>query len=167
MANSAAKKLAKANAARLQSLRLLILATNGIFGAVRAGLFMKSFRFYHGVIWAVFIAIYGVTYGLLSSAAKPTYRDGKLVDGGEDISKNGFMEYVHDLMYVTAFTQVLCVLSDYALLIMLVIPIYAAYAALASRPSAMPAEELETEQTPTAYLTRKERRKQEREARKH
>ena len=85
---------------------------------------------YRSVGWfttAIFVAIYGAAYSLLSSRAKPTLgSDGQPRDVA-NIKTEYFCQYAFDVLYVTAAVQLLSLLTKWAYLLFAVVPIYAVY----------------------------------------
>ncbi|MCO5558395.1 hypothetical protein L7F22_011976 [Adiantum nelumboides] len=60
--------------------------------------------------------------------AKASYDEsGELIDGGFDMSGEGLVSYLHDVLYITVFVQISSILSDKLWLVYLVIPIFALY----------------------------------------
>lgn len=167
MANSATKKLVQANKKRLQLLKQVILATNVVFAVVRAGIFRSSFDKSSALVWAVFVTLYAGPYLFLASAGRPTYSNGALVDGGEDLSKPGVLEYAHDTVYVTALAQIGCIFTPYAVLLLSIIPLFLMFM-LCSQccgGSSGSDEAAETDMgSDLAGMSRKDRRRAEREA---
>eukprot|EP00171_Calliarthron_tuberculosum_P012568 IDg12568t1 len=166
MAHSSAKKLAKANALILNKFLWVILGTNSFFGGIRAVWYHRTFGSSQTGAWVTCGAVQLVAFGFLYASARPTYQNGALVDGGMDIrAGGGVMEYVRDILYVSLVVHVLCIFSSYALLGLLIVPAYAIYGIISAR-SSMPDFGGMAQQEQTAPLSRKERRKQERDARK-
>ncbi|OQR66118.1 transmembrane protein-like [Tropilaelaps mercedesae] len=61
--------------------------------------------------------------------ATPVYSEtGQVLDGGIDLNmKNGFSEYLKDLVILTSFVEGLAIFSNYFWWTMLVVPLYAFY----------------------------------------
>lgn len=168
MANSSAKKLVKANSARLTRLRLIIVAANLFYIVLRLILRRSSIETFHVATWAFLLLTTLAPFYLLWTAARPRYfDDGQLLDGGEDISRPGVLEYAHDTIYISLVTLVALTLTKWALAIFAILPIYATYASCfaAKEPNQLDAEEDEAV-SQFAAMSRKERRKAEREARR-
>eukprot|EP00170_Pyropia_yezoensis_P002477 contig_10331_g2481 len=127
MANDAAKKRVKANAAALASMRLFLAVANV---AYLVSMVVASAR--HApptrglLMWAAYLAVEGGLYSFLSSSAAPV-RDahGVLVAGGTDLSAPGFMEYTRDALTVTTAAHALCAATAWGNLLLAAIPLYA------------------------------------------
>lgn len=173
MAKSSAKKVIKSNASRLTTLKIIIGITNVLYGVVRVGMFRGSFTVFDKVGWAILGILYGLPFYTIWTAARPAFdKDGNLIHGGEDVSKAGVLEYAHDVIYVCVVTQLGMTLTRWASLLLLVIPAYGGYLAfssgLLSSPAAdasIPGDDL-TNGGALASMSRKERRKAERQSRK-
>lgn len=166
MAHSSAKKLAKSNASLLRALLKAIIGTNAFFLLMCRVVNWQTFGVAQISAWAACGAVQLACYLSLFASGRPTYHNGTVVDGGTDIgAAGGVMEYVRDVLYVSLLVQVLCVISSYALLVFLVVPAYAIYLMISAR-SSVPDFGAMAQQEQTAPLSRKERRKQERESRK-
>lgn len=168
MANTSAKKLVKCNAKRLATLQQLIGATNLVFAVVRAGLFYQTFTSQTAIAWAAFAVLTAVPYAFIASAARPSYVDGAIVSGGLDIGQAGVFEYAHDLIYITALVQVLFILTPFALVIFSVVPMYLLYVSCCSGCGAESQGVTgmdDKDMGEYATMSRKERRKMERESR--
>lgn len=167
MANSSAKKRVKANSARLTRLRLCIAAANA---AYLFALFLRraNLRTFDLAAWAFLLVTTLAPFYLLWTAARPRYfDDGQLLDGGEDISAPGVLEYAHDTIYVSLLTLVLLIITRWALLVFACVPVYAVYASCCQGKSRGVEEEEEDQAVSQfAAMSRKERRKAEREAKK-
>lgn len=173
MANSGAKKLVKANRQRLMSLALAIGGVNLLF-LLRCVLLRSTFTRFQGATWVLFGAFYSASYLFLYTSARPQYDGKTLVDGGHDISQAGLFEYAHDLIYITLVTHVLFLFSRYALLFFAAAVVYVLYVAAAStgllsllggaRGAQDDAQKQEGEDT--SAMTRKDRRKAERQAKR-
>lgn len=170
MAKSSAKKVIKSNTRRLTTLKLLIGITNVLYGIIRVAIFRRSVTIFDQVAWAILGLLYGLPFYTIWTAARPAYdNDGNLIHGGEDISKAGVLEYAHDVIYVCVVTQLGMILTRWTSLLLLVIPAYGGYLALSSGilpSSATNADDNLTESGALAGLSRKERRKAERQSRK-
>lgn len=60
--------------------------------------------------------------------ANPTYGDdGELLDGGFDMSTGGICGYLHDVIYITSFVQIMSILSGKFWYTYLVIPAFGIY----------------------------------------
>lgn len=167
MANSSAKKVIKANAARLNRLRITILLANIAYFLVRFVLLRSTFDSFYLTAWILLSVVTALAFYFLSNAARPRYfDDGSLMDGGEDISSPGVLEYAHDLIYLAVLVQFGLLLTKWALLILAIVPIYGIYASCCSDGNTNHPVVNEAETPDFAAMSRKERRKMEREARK-
>lgn len=60
--------------------------------------------------------------------ASPAYADdGDLLDGGFDMSTGGICGYLHDVIYITSFVQLMSIISGKFWYTYLVIPAFGAY----------------------------------------
>ncbi|CAL9079978.1 unnamed protein product [Musa textilis] len=102
MANQGAKKRKEENRKHMVNLLRLIIASNVIYILVRMLVFHSTFIWKHWIGLIVTSIAYVMPYKQLDSMAKPTYSDdGELMDGG----------YLHDLIYITSFVQIMSILS--------------------------------------------------------
>lgn len=174
MANSSTKKLIKSNATRLSRLRTLLIVSPAVYLAY---LVFRAPHFtpFHITILCISLLFQWLPYYFLWAAARPRYYDdGHLQYGGEDISQAGVLEYAHDLIYLSSFVQVASILTKWAFLIVLVVPVYAIYSSCIAASSSGSADDTEDQilqqmqsGAGTAGLSRKERRKADRDARKN
>lgn len=128
MANQGAKKRKEENVRHMEKLHRLIFACNVIYVVVRMVIFHSTFTWKHWVGLILTSVAYAIPYQQLSAMAKPTYTDdGELIDGGFDMSTGGICGYLHDVIYITSFVQVMSILSDKFWYTYLVIPAFGAY----------------------------------------
>ncbi|XP_057967813.1 uncharacterized protein LOC131157571 [Malania oleifera] len=128
MANQGAKKRKEENTRHMAMLLRLIIACNIIYVVVRLLIFHSTFTWKHWVgLFAMSLA-YGFPYQQLANMANPTYAaDGELLDGGFDMSTGGVCGYLHDVIYITSFVQLMSIISDKFWYTYLVIPAFGAY----------------------------------------
>ncbi|KAK6248163.1 hypothetical protein QUC31_019728 [Theobroma cacao] len=113
MANQGAKKRKEENTRHMANLRRIIIACNVIFVLVRMLIFHSSFTWKHWVGLVLTSAAYFIPYQQLAQMAKPTYaNDGELLDGGFDMSTGGICGYLHDVIYITSFVQLMSIISE-------------------------------------------------------
>ncbi|KAJ7955701.1 Transmembrane protein [Quillaja saponaria] len=128
MANQGAKKRKEENARHMARLRQIIIACNVIYIFVRAMIFNSTFTWKHWVGLILTSLAYVIPYQQLAAMANPTYADdGELLDGGFDMSTGGVCGYLHDVIYITSFVQVMSIISDKFWYTYLVIPAFGAY----------------------------------------
>lgn len=128
MANQGAKKRKEENARHMANLRRLIIACNVIYVLVRLLIFHSSFTWKHWIGLIVTSAAYFIPYNQLDKMANPTYGDdGELLDGGFDMSTGGICGYLHDVIYITSFVQIMSILSGKFWYTYLVIPAFGIY----------------------------------------
>ncbi|KAJ7979563.1 Transmembrane protein [Quillaja saponaria] len=128
MANQGAKKRKEENARHMTRLRQIIIACNVIYVLVRVLIFNSSFTWKHWVGLIVTSLAYVIPYQQLAAMANPTYTDdGELLDGGFDMSTGGVCGYLHDVIYITSFVQVMSIISGKFWYTYLVIPAFGAY----------------------------------------
>jgi len=127
MANQGAKRRVEENKRRLDNLKIVIAV------ATAWHLIMRLFVFSGSISWLGFgvtLVIYILCYSWMAAVAAPSYDgQGGLTDGGADLRMGGIVEYLFDLIYITAFVQVTSVFSDWLWLTFLVIPFYGLYLA--------------------------------------
>lgn len=96
--------------------------------------------------------------------------NGRVVVAGEDIGASGLMEYVNDLIYITVLIQFGCAFSHWALLGFLIVPGFAIYMfatmGKGDAPQGEDSSAADARQAELAGMSRKERRKFERDERK-
>lgn len=162
MANQGAKKRKEENARHMEKLRRLIIACNVIYFVVRMIIFHSTFTWKHWVGLVLTSVAYAIPYQQLSAMAKPTYTDdGELIDGGFDMSTGGICGYLHDVIYITSFVQVMSILSEKFWYTYLVIPAFGAYQSFGFIKGFLPqGSEGDTEDE----KTRKKREKMEKKA---
>ncbi|KAI3926243.1 hypothetical protein MKW98_028379 [Papaver atlanticum] len=123
-------------------LRVIIIC-NVIYVIVRLLILHSSVTWKHFVGLLVTSAAYALSYKQLAQMAEPSYDDdGDLLDGGYDMSTGGICSihassivfiigplkcYLHDVIYITSFVQVMSILSGKFWYTYLVIPAFAAY----------------------------------------
>ena len=171
MANSSAKKLYKSNQQRLKALAAAIVVTNLLFAIIRGGFFYTYFDRFYIIITCFLAFIYSLSFYVIWVSARPTFSDsGALIDAGNDITQGGVLEYVHDLIYISLFVQLGLIFTKWASLIFLTIPLYVGYLAFGFGFSPFGSEDNNTSSEDTvdqlAGLSRREKRKAERQARK-
>ncbi|XP_022153357.1 transmembrane protein 208 homolog [Momordica charantia] len=128
MANQGAKKRKEENVRHMANLRRLIIACNVIYIMVRLLIFHSSFTWKHWIGLIVTSAAYFIPYNQLAKMANPTYGDdGELLDGGFDMSTGGICGYLHDVIYITSFVQIMSIVSGKFWYTYLVIPAFGAY----------------------------------------
>ncbi|PWA76076.1 hypothetical protein CTI12_AA238210 [Artemisia annua] len=128
MANQGAKKRRDENTRHMNNLFRVIIACNVIYIVLRAGVFYSTFTWLHWVGLILTSLAYYLSYNQLASMAKPTYTDdGDLLDGGFDMSTGGACGYIHDVIYITCFVQIMSIISGKFWWIYAVIPGFAVY----------------------------------------
>ncbi|XP_072962407.1 uncharacterized protein [Typha angustifolia] len=128
MANQGAKKRKEENKKHMAMLLRIIIGCNVIYVLVRMLIFHSTFTWKHWIGLLVTSAAYGFPYKQLASMAKPSYSDdGELLDGGYDMSTGGVCGYLHDVIYITSFVQLMSIFSGKFWWTYLVIPAFGAY----------------------------------------
>lgn len=128
MANQGAKKRKEENARHMANLRRLIIACNVIYVLVKMVIFHSSFTWKHWVGLVLTSVAYAIPYKQLANMAQPDYADdGDLLDGGFDMSTGGVCGYLHDVIYITSFVQLMSIISGKFWYTYLVIPAFGAY----------------------------------------
>lgn len=128
MANAGAKKRKEENEKHVRMLRVIILSANGVYILVRVILFYSSFR-WPLLFWLLATSTaYYFCYSQIAVMAQPTYDErGELIDGGYNLAMGGLTGYYHDVIYLSAFTQVASIVSGYFWYLYLLIPAYAVW----------------------------------------
>ncbi|EEF28950.1 transmembrane protein 208 homolog [Ricinus communis] len=128
MANQGAKKRKEENARHMAKLRHLIIACNVIYFLVRILIFHSTFTWKHWMGLVLTSVAYFIPYQQLDAMARPAYADdGELIDGGFDMSTGGICGYLHDIIYITSFVQLMSIISEKFWYTYLVIPAFGAY----------------------------------------
>ncbi|KAI5557184.1 hypothetical protein D5086_032230 [Populus alba] len=128
MANQGAKKRKEENSRHMANLRRLIIACNVIYVLVRLVIFHSSFTWKHWIGLILTSVAYFIPYRQLAAMASPAYADdGDLLDGGFDMSTGGICGYLHDVIYITSFVQLMSIISGKFWYTYLVIPAFGAY----------------------------------------
>ncbi|KAJ8464979.1 hypothetical protein OPV22_027531 [Ensete ventricosum] len=161
MANQGAKKRKEENRKHMANLLRLIIASNVIYILVRMLVFHSTFIWKHWIGLIVTSIAYVMPYKQLDSMAKPTYSDdGELLDGGYDMTTGGVCGYLHDLIYITSFVQIMSILSGKFWWTYLVIPAFGAYKVVSLLKGTLGGSEGEVEDE----KSRKKREKMEKKA---
>ncbi|KAK1256945.1 hypothetical protein QJS04_geneDACA017235 [Acorus gramineus] len=128
MANQGAKKRKEENKQHMVKLLRLVIAANVIYVLLRILVFNSSVTWKHWVGLLLTSMAYTIPYQQLSKMASPAYSDdGELIDGGFDMSTGGVCGYLHDVIYITSFVQLMSILSDKFWYTYLVIPAFGVY----------------------------------------
>ncbi|XP_031483946.1 uncharacterized protein LOC116253315 isoform X2 [Nymphaea colorata] len=128
MANQGAKKRKEENHRHMKNLLYLIVVCNAIYVLIRLLIFHSTFTWKHWIGLVITSMAYGLSYQQLSLMAKPTYSDeGELLDGGFDMNTGGVCGYLHDVIYITCFVQLMSILSGKFWYTYLVIPAFGFY----------------------------------------
>ncbi|XP_058113954.1 uncharacterized protein LOC131256887 isoform X1 [Magnolia sinica] len=99
-----------------------------IYVVVRMLFFHSTFTWKHWVGLIVTSVAYAIPYQQLAKMANPTYADdGELLDGGFDMSTGGVCGYLHDVIYITSFVQLMSIISGKFWYTYLVIPGFGLY----------------------------------------
>ncbi|XP_043715595.1 transmembrane protein 208 homolog [Telopea speciosissima] len=128
MANQGAKKRKEENARHMNKLLRFIIGCNVIYMLVRMLVFYSTVTWKHWAGLFVTSLAYAFPYQQLAKMAQPTYADdGELLDGGFDMSTGGVCGYLHDVIYITSFVQLMSIISGKFWFTYLVIPAFGAY----------------------------------------
>ncbi|XP_042481346.1 transmembrane protein 208 homolog [Macadamia integrifolia] len=128
MANQGAKKRKEENARHMNKLFRLIIACNVIHVLVRMLFFYSTVSWKHWIGLFVTSLAYAISYQQLAKMAQPSYADdGELLDGGFDMSTGGVCGYLHDVIYITCFVQLMSIISGKFWYTYIVIPAFGAY----------------------------------------
>lgn len=162
MANSSAKKLLKANTAKLAQLRIIIVVSSCLY--VLRFVLTRSFPRVYQIVSVILAVFYLLPYLFLRSSASPVFdAHHNLIDAGSNISASGLFEYVHDVIYLTVAVQLGVIFTPWMLLLYAAIPIFVIYTSCSGASSLMAQQAASQEQTRyTAPLARKDRRNTER-----
>lgn len=126
MAGHAAKKQYAENQASLRFLLLVSAGTSVVHVLLRYVLLGGSTTVFIQLLSAVSLAVVWGIYYFLWRSAQPKIEGTTIVDGGPNL-RTGILEYCFDISYVTSFVLVTSCLTDWAWLLLLVVPAYAAY----------------------------------------
>ncbi|XP_077238213.1 transmembrane protein (DUF788) [Tasmannia lanceolata] len=128
MANQGAKKRKEQNHRHMNNLFRLILLCNVVFFLVRVVIFHSTMTWKHWVGLLVTSMAYALPYQQLAKMANPTHGDdGELLDGGFDMSTGGVCGYLHDVIYITSFVQLMSIFSGKFWYTYLLIPGFGIY----------------------------------------
>jgi len=128
MAKSSEKKRIAENSKFLSRLGVGIGVSNALYVVVRLVLKNSSCTSWNYVAFAISSGLLYVTYTGLKSALEPSYDIyGKLIFAGSDLAQGGALSYYQDVAYLCMFALSLGSITNYAWLVMLLIPLYAAY----------------------------------------
>ncbi|KAI9117716.1 hypothetical protein K1719_011882 [Acacia pycnantha] len=162
MANQGAKKRKEENARHMARLRLIVIVCNAIYVLVRMLVFHSSFTWKHWIGLVVTSLAYFIPYKQLANMANPSYADdGELLDGGFDMSTGGVCGYLHDVIYITCFVQVMSIISGKFWYTYLVIPAFGIYQSFGFIKGFLPSG---SEESVEDEKTRKKREKMEKKA---
>ncbi|XP_040861730.1 uncharacterized protein [Glycine max] len=124
--------------------------------------FHSSFTWKHWIGLIVTSLAYVIPYQQLAKMATPAYaEDGELLDGGFDMSTGGVCGYLHDVIYITCFVQVMSIVSGKFWYTYLVIPAFGAYKSFGFIKGFLPGG---SEESFEDEKTRKKREKMEKKA---
>lgn len=133
-AGEAEKKRLRRNAEILLYARLVTLALHLVYVGLRLWVFQVPFGRFLGIVYGALAVMNAVAVYVLGSWSR---------DGQVDLSDPGLIEYIRDVIYFSWIVLALAIVTDYAFLLLLVIPAFAAYklsgfvsAANAMNPSA-------------------------------
>ncbi|GJD12871.1 Transmembrane protein 208 [Galdieria sulphuraria] len=158
MAQNSARNTLKGNQSRLRYLRNLILGSNVSYIFLRMVLRRNSYTVVQFLLWLISVLLSASCFFFLYDAAKPTYDRGTLIDGGYDISKKGWMEYCHDIIYVCCFSTILAIFSKKFWFTLLLIPTYGLYSVICLFIS--PTNPVSSSKKPKRLATSEHRRRQ-------
>ncbi|KAK7291926.1 hypothetical protein RIF29_07484 [Crotalaria pallida] len=128
MANQGAKKRKEENVRHMARLRHVIITCNVIYILIRMLIFHSTFAYKNWIGLVLTSLAYYIPYQQLAKMANPSYaEDGELLDGGFDMSTGGVCGYLHDVIYITCFVQVMSIISGKFWYTYLVIPAFGAY----------------------------------------
>ncbi|KAG2407675.1 uncharacterized protein HKW66_Vig0024970 [Vigna angularis] len=162
MANQGAKKRKEENARHMARLRQVIIACNVIYVLLRMLVFHSSFTWKHWIGLIFTSLAYVIPYQQLARMATPAYaEDGELLDGGFDMSTGGVCGYLHDVIYITCFVQVMSIISGKFWYTYVVIPAFGAYKSFGFIKGFLPQG---SEESFEDEKTRKKREKMEKKA---
>ncbi|KAJ2398713.1 hypothetical protein GGI23_003082 [Coemansia sp. RSA 2559] len=124
-ANQSAKRIVQENAARMSLLKKVYIGVNAFYIVVRFLLQFGSLGWKEFVMYAVTFGLESFIYVNLYQVSRPRYDPGGiLVDAGTDLSQPGLVSYMFDYLYVSWFVHSLSLLTRWAWLLYLAIPVY-------------------------------------------
>ncbi|CAG9466004.1 unnamed protein product [Pedinophyceae sp. YPF-701] len=123
MAKQGAKQQVAANNRRLAILTWIVYLPAAVYAVVRFGLQWHTTS-KTLIAMALFAAAVSRTLlGSLRRMAVPIYDEtGTIADAGTNLSQGGMVGYYHDVLYITALTFVVSLLSDKGWLLYLCVP---------------------------------------------
>ncbi|KAI8326113.1 DUF788-domain-containing protein [Martensiomyces pterosporus] len=167
MANQSAKRIVQENAARMATMDKVYLAVNGLYLFVRFVLQYQSTNWTESIMYFLSLALESFIYLNLYKTSRPRYDPGGvLLDAGTDLSQPGLISYMFDFIYISWAVHLLSLVTKWAWVLYVVIPVYMLYAFgpyirqfLASQGEAEPsAEEKEKERKRREKKERKQQR---------
>ncbi|KAJ1667463.1 hypothetical protein IW140_000824 [Coemansia sp. RSA 1813] len=127
MANQSAKRIVQENAARMSLLKKVYIGVNAVYVVIRFLLQYKSLGWKEFVMFAATFGLETFIYVNLYQVSRPRYDPGGiLIDAGTDLSQPGLVSYMFDYLYVSWFVHSLSLVTRWAWLLYMAIPIYLA-----------------------------------------
>eukprot|EP01130_Rhizamoeba_saxonica_P014746 TRINITY_DN6472_c3_g1_i2.p1 TRINITY_DN6472_c3_g1~~TRINITY_DN6472_c3_g1_i2.p1 ORF type:complete len:181 (-),score=27.68 TRINITY_DN6472_c3_g1_i2:184-690(-) len=129
MANASAKKILIKNRKKMKAFHIASAIIWAIYVLYRIYYHYDSMDIWNWIGSSIFFGVWITAYFLFTSRATAQFDPdtGKLIDGGDDLSKGMIMEYSWDLVYVNFMVQILTMFSNYFWLLYLSVPVYAIY----------------------------------------
>lgn len=124
MAKAGDKKRIESNRKHIQILQLIIAVSNIVF--ILFKFLLKSATTWHWIALASTTLLYSFTYNFIAKSLAPHYsQTGECIFPGSDPSKGGPISYFHDVLYLTAAAQFGGAFTNYAWLVLALVPGYA------------------------------------------
>jgi hypothetical protein len=125
MAKAGDKKRIESNRKHIQILQFTIAISNVFF--ILFKFLLNSPTLWHWIALASTTLLFTFTYNFIARSLAPHYspQTGECIFPGSDPSKGGPISYFHDVLYLTAAAQFGGAFTNYAWLVLLLIPGYA------------------------------------------
>lgn len=123
------KQILEDNKSTIDFYYKLILSLNSAWILIRLFIFWDSFTLKYMILHLVATSFAFISYYYMKSMATPILNEqNAIIDPGCDLNMEGHIsEYFKDIMIFTSGVQLLALITNYAWLLMLVIPGYAFY----------------------------------------
>eukprot|EP01095_Lingulamoeba_sp_RSL-Kostka_P012109 TRINITY_DN473_c1_g3_i1.p1 TRINITY_DN473_c1_g3~~TRINITY_DN473_c1_g3_i1.p1 ORF type:complete len:174 (+),score=44.72 TRINITY_DN473_c1_g3_i1:65-586(+) len=128
MSNNYAKKLNARNKKVLKNYLLAIIISNLLYLLIRGALFYSSFGYVQIICWLLIFITMSVAYGMIFLSGNPPPADGnRVVAASVDLEVPGMLLYAMDVIILSVIIQVIGLITDWAILLYISIPIYIFY----------------------------------------
>lgn len=123
------KQILEENKQTISFYSKIILYTNVIFLALNILLFWNSFTLKFIILYVLTAIASYVAYFYMKSMATPVLgNNGEIIDAGSDLNMEGHIsEYLKDVVLFVSGVQILSLITSYAWLLLIIIPVYGFY----------------------------------------